>query len=1180
MEVLALPAGVDEELLSLYFENKRRSGGGLLASLERRDDCVVLVFEEASAAARVLSKDRHVLSNGELVVRKPAPREQRSPPLLLLLRGINPNTCLEMIELYVENMMGLDAADYALSPAPGRDFIFVRLTQPLSKDFKDLSARISKRSLDGAKVSLEQMDQTDSIYVENLRPGVTADFLNLYFEKQAGGNTVKDVTMLSEGAAKVSFASYDSVGLVLSQPHRMQQSDLVVMPYFDFLQPAPSLVPRDSAVGSQVATERNLKDPGDARAIPAPTSAELMVDDEEEDLYKAEGVDEDEDMDVNEHEDALPGHLSVDEPVKRTLLKLSNFQEDTEKNNPNVKVQVGQSGVHVVGADRQTLERIKRSVLDCLSKVAEARFTLASEEAEFLSRDDVKERLQGAMTESGWPATYSVSDGQVAVTSLSQDSAKRACGFLKSQPGRFSMQVDPQHAGLSCCREWTDFLQALGLAAVTSWRPDGTLEVLTLKGLEVEKKTAIQEFLAAPIERETFLPMELGKLKYLQIHRHQLLADMGQVSIYPLESDKICGLKIHGLAVACQTAEEVLRDLVSTICTKTITIRAPGVTRFLLEEESKSMMKKMETRFEVYIIVKQRPWEPLPQQNIFQTAWTMMSHINFPKVSPGSSVGQLNSMDLDNGGRELLDEAIAVVTACNGGFGEGASGSEQLYDMEDLDLYTDEVPGPSSGLLNANAPDVSGAGGSLFLNGGAHGGVPSSLDEEAQLSLAIQYSMEVHHLKQNEEKQLQDVLELSKTPVQHESPSAPDRPVNKTGDALADAIEAANSIQFVVFAVYLSDLTRVDIAYSKRVDQKQAEEKLEHRTLARMSVYHRRCLEIIKRKHGVEIQVQGTGVTVSGFREYVSEALDDVKVLLDRMSASPSDDEILKVARWVFHDPASSSVTPYSPEVTVFMENVWRAKLKKVDILLDKQLCQLNLETMQEYNTVSRKSVKISRKLVDLGDVNEDVPEEEYSLLSNLPEAANVDEDSDEFQNVVKSFYETIQDYHNKVRIIKVEKLMNRLLYNQYKLKKASILQNATYPQVERTLYHGTSEGSVKEICVHGFNRSFCGKNATVYGQGVYFAVNSVLSIKDQYSPPNPAGYKYIFVSKVLTGDFTKGCHSMKTAPHKETGDIPLRFDSVTDNIAQPTIFVIFNDTQAFPEYLITCQKIGQNVLF
>ena len=47
--------------------------------------------------------------------------------------------------------------------------------------------------------------------------------------------------------------------------------------------------------------------------------------------------------------------------------------------------------------------------------------------------------------------------------------------------------------------------------------------------------------------------------------------------------------------------------------------------------------------------------------------------------------------------------------------------------------------------------------------------------------------------------------------------------------------------------------------------------------------------------------------------------------------------------------------------------------------------------------------------------------EEEFSLLSNLPEASKVDEESDEFQNVVKSFYETIQEYHSKIRIIQVK---------------------------------------------------------------------------------------------------------------------------------------------------------------
>lgn len=37
-----------------------------------------------------------------------------------------------------------------------------------------------------------------------------------------------------------------------------------------------------------------------------------------------------------------------------------------------------------------------------------------------------------------------------------------------------------------------------------------------------------------------------------------------------------------------------------------------------------------------------------------------------------------------------------------------------------------------------------------------------------------------------------------------------------------------------------------------------------------------------------------------------------------------------------------------------------------------------------------------------------------------LPETSKVDEESDEFQNVVKNFYATIQEYHSKIRIIKV----------------------------------------------------------------------------------------------------------------------------------------------------------------
>ncbi|XP_070777788.1 protein mono-ADP-ribosyltransferase PARP10 [Enoplosus armatus] len=1191
LEVLELPAGVDEELLFLYFENKRRSGGGPLTSVERKGDGAVLVFEEAEVAAQVLSKGHHVLHNVELSVRRPASKDR----CRLLLQGIHPNTSTELIELYVENMMGLSVSDYTLCPSPGRDFILIRLSQPLSKDFQTLQAKFSKRTLDGAKVTLEQIEQTDSVLVENLHPGTTQDLLTLYFENKGGANQKVKVTMLSEGTAKVSFVNYESVDRVLDQPHKLDGADLAVMPYFDFLQPTERLTSQESATGSQDMAERNSADLSDTQmqtSLPMVVDANSQSSSQMSSVPPAahEAVEEaaEEAMDQTEDEETLSCHIAIADSAKLALFQLGTFQQDTEKAHPNFTIQIKDNGVHVAGTDRQTLEQIKHSISDYFGKVAETHFTLEPEKAQFLARKDVKKRLLQTMNQTESPAIYTVSDCDVLVTSLSKNSIQ-ACSFLKSQLCHFSVPLDAECEGILYCREWTEFLQALGFSSVKVSEQGGNVDVLTLKGMESEKQAAILQFLTTPIERETVIAMEPGMLKYMQIHCHQLLADMDQVSIFPLEAEDVCGLKIHGHAIACQMAEEVLQGVVSSICTRTITVNAPGVARFLGDKECTKILKEMETKFQVYVNPKYVPWQPLPHQDIFEAAWTMMSHKNFQKGSLDGSPQELksDSLPIDHNGaadRGLLDEAKRIVSAIDEGLKEDVSNSDQLDDADDVDLYTAEEPSSLTDqdtnmiAVDDSQPSAEGrAMSGLLLNNSALG-LSSNLEEEAQLSLAIQYSMESSHWSvEDEEEQLQKALELSKKMIQHEACSSSPQVgqlENGINTSLEDTIKAANTVQLFVFAGYSCDLIRVDIAFGKKVSQRQVEEKLEHRSVKNMSEYHRTCVEMIKRKHAVEIQFQGTIITVSGFKDYVTGALCDVKLLLEKISNSVSDREILRALQWVHHDPASSDTTPYSPDATVLIENAWRMKLKKVDILLDNQPHIINFEKMQECNIASGKSVKISRKLLDLGDLAEDVSEEEYSLLSNLPEATKVDEESDEFQNVVKSFYGTIQEYHSKIRIIQVEKLMNRLLYNQYKLKKASVLQRALYPEVERTLYHGTSETSVKEICVHGFNRSFCGKNATVYGQGVYFAVNSALSVQDQYSPPNADGHKFVFVSKVLTGDFTKGCHSMKAAPLKETGDIPLRYDSVTDDITKPSMFIIFNDTQAFPEYLITCQRI------
>ncbi|XP_059206308.1 protein mono-ADP-ribosyltransferase PARP10 [Centropristis striata] len=1191
LEVLALPAEVDEELLFLYFENRRRSGGGPLVSVEKKGDRAILVFEEAEAAAQVLSKGHHVLHNVELSVRKPASKD----PCRLLLRGINPNTSSEMIELYVENMMGLNDPDYTLYPSPSKDLILIQLGQPLSKDFQNLSAKVSKRKLDRAQVTLEQAEQTESILVENLHPGTTPDQLTLHFECKRGGNQkVKEVTVLSEGTAKVSFVNFESVDIVLAQPHKLDGTDLVVTPYFDFLQPA--VTPQDSGAGSQAITERNSEDVVMQTSSPTVVNANNQLSSPTASKppaapLAAEPAAE-EAMDHTEEEVTLSSHVAIDDPVKLSLFQLSTFKKDNEKAHPNLTIQIKDDGVHIAGTDARRVEQIKHATLDYFGKMAEIHFYLEPEKAQLLARREVNAQLVQTMSQTGSPAVYTVSDCKVVVTSLSHNCANQASSFLKSQICQFSMPVDTEYESMLYCREWSEFLQALGFSSVKVSERGGNIDVFTLNGMEEEKQTAIMEFLTTPIERETVIKMEPGMLKYIQIYSHQLLADMDQVSIFPLEAGDVCGLKIHGHATACQMAEEVLQGVVSSICTRTITVNAPGVTRFLADDECPGILKEMEKKFQVYISTKHEPWVYVDYADIFKIGFSMMSSRNLRRTLEESpqelkcDSGQTNHNGAQPG-NGLLEEAKRIVSVVDGGQESGGSNSDQLDDMDDLDLYTAQEPTSltdqdSSGtVVEASQPAAKGNATSdlLGLSDGASG-LSSNLEEEAQLSLAIQYSMESSHWSlEDEEEQLQKALELSKNMIQHEaSSSVPEKSPQvaqlKKVEVLEDAIKAASTLQLVVFAGYSCDLIRVDIAFGKKVAQRQVEEKVESRCVRNFSDIHRKCLEVIKRKHGVEITVQGTIITVSGFKKYVYGGLHDTKLLLEKISESASDQEILRTVRWVYHDPASSATTPYSPEASVYIENAMRLKLEKVDIMLDNQPHVIDFEKMQEVNKASGKSVKISRKLPDLGDSDQDVPEEEYSLLSNLPEASKVDEESDEFQKVVKSFYETIQEYHSKIRIIQVEKLMNRLLYNQYKLKKGSVLQRATYPEIERTLYHGTSETSVKEICVHGFNRSFCGKNATVYGQGVYFAVNSALSVQDQYSPPNPDGYKYIFVSKVLTGDYTKGDHGMKTAPLKETGDIPLRYDSVTDDITKPTMFVIFNDTQAFPEYLITCQRI------
>lgn len=60
----------------------------------------------------------------------------------------------------------------------------------------------------------------------------------------------------------------------------------------------------------------------------------------------------------------------------------------------------------------------------------------------------------------------------------------------------------------------------------------------------------------------------------------------------------------------------------------------------------------------------------------------------------------------------------------------------------------------------------------------------------------------------------------------------------------------------------------------------------------------------------------------------------------------------------------------------------------------------------------------------------------------------------------------------------------------------------------------------------------------------------------------------YMFQARVLVGEPAQGSANMKLPPKKSNSD--RLYDSLADTPANPNVYVIFHDTQAYPEYLLT----------
>ncbi|XP_073490626.1 protein mono-ADP-ribosyltransferase PARP14-like isoform X2 [Aquarana catesbeiana] len=138
------------------------------------------------------------------------------------------------------------------------------------------------------------------------------------------------------------------------------------------------------------------------------------------------------------------------------------------------------------------------------------------------------------------------------------------------------------------------------------------------------------------------------------------------------------------------------------------------------------------------------------------------------------------------------------------------------------------------------------------------------------------------------------------------------------------------------------------------------------------------------------------------------------------------------------------------------------------------------------------------------------------------------------------------------------------------KIKKQNIDSKNGSTTNEKELFHGTDFDSIQHVNHNGFNRSYAGKNGTAFGNGTYFAISANYSAR--YAKPDGNAHGHVYLARVLTGLYCAGLKGMITPPAKNAANPTDLYDSVTDDVQKPAMFVIFNDIQAYPEYHIIFQ--------
>ncbi|KAL4659384.1 poly ADP-ribose polymerase 12-like [Arapaima gigas] len=165
-----------------------------------------------------------------------------------------------------------------------------------------------------------------------------------------------------------------------------------------------------------------------------------------------------------------------------------------------------------------------------------------------------------------------------------------------------------------------------------------------------------------------------------------------------------------------------------------------------------------------------------------------------------------------------------------------------------------------------------------------------------------------------------------------------------------------------------------------------------------------------------------------------------------------------------------------------------------------------------------------------------------------------------EYKDILALFRKTMLGFI----VRQIQRVQNRALWEVFQWSRDLMGRSKAGKVAEQKLFHGTDSKYVDAICRQNFDWRICGTHGTAYGKGSYFARDA----KYSHSYTGDSAMRTMFVCRVLVGEYTKGNSSYVRPPSKDGGDVNF-FDSCVDDVYNPSIFVVFEKHQIYPEYII-----------